>query len=334
LAVEGERVFTIGSPLNQRKIITTGIVSKVESRAIISDVNINHGNSGGPLFNSLGSVIGITTFLDASAPNGPGISGIVRIEQTEDVIEEARRKMQQVTRPSATLLPTEPRGSFPVEALRVAGASGQFDLRPYVFEEGDYSVAVLTPVMMFQQRERSRLEASKEKAKRVRNARAAPQDTFAPLDDLHNWEEYVGEYQPVIQIRATPKLRVTRGSAVARVLTSRNGVSAIPAKMRFRTDFYRMTLRCGGKEVQPIHPGKIPRVVDVKNGLINATDATYEGLYTFPADAISPNCGQVSLDIYSEKDVLRAKVKELDPKTVNRVWEDFAPFRDQASSSK
>ena len=35
--VEGERVFTIGSPLSQRKILTTGIVSKVEPRAIISD---------------------------------------------------------------------------------------------------------------------------------------------------------------------------------------------------------------------------------------------------------------------------------------------------------
>ena len=47
--LEGERVFTIGSPLSQRKIITTGVASKVESRAIISDVNINPGNSGGPI---------------------------------------------------------------------------------------------------------------------------------------------------------------------------------------------------------------------------------------------------------------------------------------------
>ena len=78
LAVEGERVFTIGSPLGLKKIITAGIVSKVEARAILSDVNINHGNSGGPLFNSLGEVIGITTFL-VPGSNGPGVAGIVRI---------------------------------------------------------------------------------------------------------------------------------------------------------------------------------------------------------------------------------------------------------------
>ena len=42
-AVEGQQVFTIGSPLNQRKVMTSGIVGRVEPRAIISDVNINHG---------------------------------------------------------------------------------------------------------------------------------------------------------------------------------------------------------------------------------------------------------------------------------------------------
>jgi len=44
----------LAARLHQRKIMTTGIASKVEKRAIISGININHGNSGGPLFNSLG----------------------------------------------------------------------------------------------------------------------------------------------------------------------------------------------------------------------------------------------------------------------------------------
>jgi len=43
-------VFTIGSPLSLDKIITTGIVSKVEQHTIMSDININPGSSGGPLF--------------------------------------------------------------------------------------------------------------------------------------------------------------------------------------------------------------------------------------------------------------------------------------------
>jgi hypothetical protein len=189
--------------------------------------------------------------------------------------------------------------------------------------------------MEYQSAERSKVEASREKAKRSRNSAVAAPNTFNPLDDLRNWQEYTGDYRPVIQIRATPKLRETLGSSFARALTSTSyGVSTIPAKMRFRADFYKMSLKCGDKEIQPIHPGKIAKIIDVKNAFINATDATYEGLYTYPADAISPSCGEVSLEIYSEKDVLKAKVKALNPKTVNQVWADFTPWRNRRSDSQ
>jgi hypothetical protein len=40
--------------------------------------------------------------------------------------------------------------------------------------------------------------------------------------------------------------------------SARNGVSTIPAKMRFKTDFYKMRLKCGDQEVEPIQPGKLP----------------------------------------------------------------------------
>jgi S1-C subfamily serine protease len=332
LAVEGERVFTIGSPLNQRKIMTTGIVSKIEARAIISDVNINHGNSGGPLFNSLGSVIGITTFLD-SASNGPGLSGIVRIEQVSDILDSAKAKISQMTMPSPSGLPVEPIQTFPIDALKTALSAPHFDQHPYVFAEGDYDVAIMTPIYSYQAKEHERIAASKEKQKRVQNAKAAAQATFQPLDDLRNWAEYLGEYRAVIEIRATPKLRETFGSALSRGLTAQNGISTLPAKMRFRADFYKMILRCGDKEVKPIHPGKIARIINVKNRIVNVTDATYEGFYTYPADAISPSCGEVSLEIYSEKDVLKAKVRALSTKTVNAVWSDFGPFRAQSGSN-
>jgi hypothetical protein len=159
-------------------------------------------------------------------------------------------------------------------------------------------------------------------------------NAFAPTDDLRDWAEYTGEYQAVIQIRATPKLRETIGSALARGLTAQNGVSTLPAKMRFKSDFYRMSLKCGDREVEPIHPGKIPRMIDVKNLYVNATDATYEGFYTYPADAISPACGNISLELYSEKDVVNAKVKSLSSATVNRIWQDFEPFRSQSRTQQ
>ncbi len=105
--VEGERVFTIGSPMSQRKIMTTGIASKIEEKAIISDVNINPGNSGGPLFNSIGEVVGITTFAQKSQV-GPGISGIVRIEEAFSLLDRAKRETKGRTVRAVYYLPVEP----------------------------------------------------------------------------------------------------------------------------------------------------------------------------------------------------------------------------------
>src|SRR5215831_19992195 len=115
---EGERVFTIGSPLTLDKIITTGIVSKVEAHTILSDININPGSSGGPLFNSDGQVIGLTTF-DTRDATGNGVSGIVRIEEALSLLEQNRSKATG-TPPPGTLLPIEPVTPYPVEGLKEA----------------------------------------------------------------------------------------------------------------------------------------------------------------------------------------------------------------------
>ncbi len=86
--LEGERVVAIGSPLMTETIMTSGIVSKVEQGAILSDVSSNPGNSGGPLFDSTGRVIGITTF-DVLPRKGPGVSGAVRIYLAKAVLARA-----------------------------------------------------------------------------------------------------------------------------------------------------------------------------------------------------------------------------------------------------
>ncbi len=60
------------------------------------------------------------------------------------------------------------------------------------------------------------VRAEKEKEKRNGHSGEAVQGTFRPLDDLKNWGEYIGEYSPVIMIRAVPQLRETFGSALRR----------------------------------------------------------------------------------------------------------------------
>ena len=330
IAIEGERVFSIGSPLGLKKIITSGIVSKVEDRAIISDININHGNSGGPLFNSLGQVIGITTFL-VPGGNGPGVSGVVRIDQTFPALEQARKKMKDAPAPDARLLPVEPTDPYPLDALKETIKSRKFDRRPYVFSMGGFDVALGTPVLKYEIQEEVGLAAEKEKGKRTKKRDEAVQNTFEPLQELRDWAEYVGEYKPVLLVQAAPQLRETFMSALGRGMASSGGMYGGPAHLKFKTDFYRMKLFCGDKEVEPIQPGKAATVANAHNAFVNVTDATYVGIYSYPPDAISPSCGKVTLQLYSEKQPDKSESKDLDGKTIDRVWNDFRPYLDAHS---
>jgi S1-C subfamily serine protease len=326
-AEEGERVFTIGSPLHQSKVMTTGIVSKVENRAIISDLNINHGNSGGPLFNSQGVVIGVTTFNDLSDRGGAGIAGVVRIEQALPLLDIARGKQATSAKPSPELLQIEPTDRFPIEALKESASVKKFKNYLYVFDVGDYDLAVITPVFKYRKLA-ARVEAARQKDKRNRKSTAA-QGTFEPLDDLKGWEEYTGEYDPTLLIQATPKLVEGFWSAFGRGMAASHGYAPGPASMHFKTDFYKMRLFCGDREILPIWPGKAEHVLTVNNEAVRVTDATFDGLYEFAFDAIRPDCDTVSLRIYSEKNPNKPKVKELEKETIDAVYRDFAPYRVQ-----
>jgi S1-C subfamily serine protease len=97
----GEPVAAIGSPFGNENSLAVGVVSatrrSVESLtstfnlvdAIQTDAPINHGNSGGPLFDARGRVIGINAQIRSSSGNGEGVGFAVPINS-------ARRSMQQL----------------------------------------------------------------------------------------------------------------------------------------------------------------------------------------------------------------------------------------------
>lgn len=322
--IEGERVMTIGSPLNQRKIMTTGIASKVEPRAIISDININHGNSGGPLFNSIGEVVGITTFGDPDQ-SGPGISGIVRIEETTPVVDLAIGKMALTEKPEARLLPVDPTDKYPLEAIKDVVEAKKFDFKPYSFTEADFQVTLNTPLMTYRAESEAKREAEKTKNKRTKSKDSLQSTFSATTDQLYNWAEYVGEYKPILIITAQPVLAESFWGAVGRGVAANYGIHT-PANLRFKTDFYRMKLFCGEKEVAPIHPAKVYRLTNERSYFIKSNDATYAGAYSYPADAINESCGVVRLELFSEKHPDKAENKTLDKKTVARIIADFEPY--------
>jgi hypothetical protein len=77
---------------------------------------------------------------------------------------------------------------------------------------------------------------------------------------------------------------------------------------------------CGDQEVTPIHPLKIEQRVSEK-------DTIAEGLYVFDPGALGPQCAAVKLVLYSEKQPEKGDTQVVDPRVVEQIWQDFAPYR-------
>jgi serine protease Do len=79
---QGQLVFAFGSPMGLTNSVSFGVVSTVARQLerdnpmiyIQSDVAVNPGNSGGPLVNSRGEVIGINTLIFTQSGGSEGLS--------------------------------------------------------------------------------------------------------------------------------------------------------------------------------------------------------------------------------------------------------------------
>ena len=95
----GQRVLAIGNPFGFESTLTTGIVSALGRTvqtsetslidgAIQTDAAINRGNSGGPLLNSHGEVIGINTAIYTPSGTTAGIGFAIPINTARRVAED------------------------------------------------------------------------------------------------------------------------------------------------------------------------------------------------------------------------------------------------------
>ncbi len=110
--IVGEWVIALGNPfglfeLNDKPTVTVGVISAVDRDwgrtetgrlyldMIQTDAAINHGNSGGPLVNSLGQVIGMNTFIYTGSRYQEGFVGIgfaIPINRIKEVVREIKEK--------------------------------------------------------------------------------------------------------------------------------------------------------------------------------------------------------------------------------------------------
>ncbi len=285
----GQRVFTIGNPFGREKVLTTGVISKVEKDSIVSDITINPGNSGGPLFTLAGEAAGIAKAEQRT------LAYIVPIAEARPLIEQAKKSMAGNAPPSKQLLPVEPAEHFPADALKALLTQSKMDTKPYFFDAGEFEIAVYAPPLNYFLRHDQEMYAARKSAKRTGGDASSAKPPVTEAQD----------YESVVHVRVRPKFGMF-------------------LKIKFKNGFQSMTLRCNGTPIQPIEPGRHEFGLMARG---REVDTTFEGIYEYSPESFSPGCSQMSLDIFSEKDPATALTKVLDAALVRRVWDDFAPYR-------
>jgi serine protease Do len=150
----GEWVIAIGNPFSLGGSVTAGIVSARNrdisqgpyDSYIQTDASINRGNSGGPLFNLDGEVVGVNTLIISPTGGSIGLGFAVPSKTVSRVVDqlqqfgELRRgwlgvRIQQVTEEIAESLSIKPaRGAL------VAGVDDKGPAKPAGIEPGDVVV--------------------------------------------------------------------------------------------------------------------------------------------------------------------------------------------------
>lgn len=92
----GQRSFAVGTPVGLKRTFTSGILSNItrtdlgtETVVFQTDAAINSGNSGGPLFNTKGQVLGINTYASRGQNN---LGFTIPIHVAQDMIDDLKTR--------------------------------------------------------------------------------------------------------------------------------------------------------------------------------------------------------------------------------------------------
>ncbi len=335
IAFEGERVIAIGSPLNQTRILTSGIVSKVEERAIISDVNINPGNSGGPLINMDSEVIAINTFGDFPS-RGPGVSGSILISLALPLLDQARGRLHEKP-PPPTLLPVAPEDPFPIEGMKWA-AERCGKASNYTLKAPGFDIQILTPSRRYFLTKISTGPLTEKRRSREAAAGVPQQEMYDPLGDLlMEWREYVGKYSPLVQIHVQPDVGQTTGSTLLNILgAAAAGYSGTYYQgsytYEFKSDLQDLELMDGGNAIPEVLRGMRMMPVSFSEKSVRMKDIAQRGVFMFLPEVFkSRNLRLKIFDLKKPGQVINVPISQA---CREQILADFEPYMDMQNAAE
>jgi S1-C subfamily serine protease len=314
----GQKIFAIGGLPLQPNDMTSGTVSRVGAHLIASDLLVPPGSEGGPVFTADGVVVGISSVADDSGTRGRSAAAVVSIDDVCEAVAAGQQKLPEA--PPGAQLPVEPARRFPVDTLKKEATQSAIGVTGYQLSSSDFDVTFITPALLYAARRQMDDAVHRE---RTGGGRGLDASYGVPrqLIEFGNWSDYVAELPSVLLVRVTPRLVEGFWTKVARGAAMTQGMS-LPAITHLGSRFSRLRMLCDDHEVAAVHPFRVETRV-------SETETISEGLYVFDPGALAPSCAGVKLVVYSQKQPEKADTRAVDLKLVQRIWDDFAPYRAQ-----
>lgn len=275
----GIPVVALGSPLNQKFLMTQGILSKVEDSTVLGDFLLQPGNSGGPLLNRNGEVIGINTFGEAN------ISGAIRIGTLREFLDSPELVKQAAdVEPSSDLLRSVV-ARYPIDILNHKIESEPLNPHAYRVQAGDFTLTAITPVFIGKlQVAQERIRAANRYERRSKNM--SDPDAQGIGDTYYEWHGTTeASLDYVITFDVRPMSGLTKGSRASKIFPSflMFGRSA-RREIEFKAEFLDLRIYRDGDLIEPILPGRSVIQGSSEQKKSRFIDQAYAGSYTYSPD--------------------------------------------------
>lgn len=322
----GLAVLAFGSPLSQTFLMTQGIVAKVEPEALLGDFVIEPGNSGGPLVNLAGEVVGINTFGQG------GIAGAVPVGRLRELLEDDVVVHHDAPPPPAELLPTLRRERYPTELLKSRIVREALDPKAYQIDAGKFTITVITPVLVGKASVRDDMMQLQNRMQRRGKKMADP--AWREVDTpFYDWaRSAAGQLDYAVTLEVKPDFGTTSGSkwklfASAFVAGAAGTPMAMPhQQVEFKAEFQELRLYRDGELIAPVHPGRSVTEAAFQGQDITFIDEAYSGMYVYAPEVFMTGT-EFRIEVYDAREPGRPHRVILlrpDSRVLQQIRADFA----------
>lgn len=321
----GTPVVAFGSPKSLTFLITQGVISKVEDRSLLGDFLIKQGNSGGPLLNLEGEVVGINTFLSNGA-----FSGAVRVHLLRDAVSKVENSTDLGDPPAADPLPTLSGSYYEPEVLKKKILDEPFEEEAYQLDGGKFVVTARTPVLyakaQFLTNKAQATNRFKRRGKKIKDP------DYVPFDEpFYDWvRDADSDLENAVTFVIKPDFGTTTGSkwrlGLAAFAGGRQLAENTAMTYEYKAEFEDFKLYRDGKFVVPITPGRTLAEQAMQERLFVFIDEAYAGVYTYDPRVFLEG-EEFRLEIYDAREpgkVHKTINLKSDSKLIRQLRADFA----------